>query len=319
MWQRFIHDYLNFSKKERTGILVLLSLILFFIILPFTYPFFIKQRSFDHGAFEKEIAALQLKEKDSTEKFTEKNADENKYQYASVPVKKIGYNNQAKGELFYFDPNTISGEDWERLGIRDKTIQTIQKYISKGGKFYKPEDIGKIWGLQEDEVQRLIPYVHIQNRVSPNFPVKLPAQNKLYEKRIYAPITIDVNTADTTAFIALPGIGSKLANRICIFRDKLGGFYAVAQIGEVFGLRDSVFQLIRSKLTISNTTVKQININTATLDEMKAHPYLRYAIANAIVQYRAQHGNYTAVEDIKKITLVTADIFNKAFPYLKVN
>ena len=52
---------------------------------------------------------------------------------------------------------------------------------------------------------------------------------------------------------------------------------------------------------------------------MKAHPYLRYSIANAIVQYRLQHGSYIAVNDIKKIMLVTDDIFNKAAPYLKVD
>ena len=44
-----------------------------------------------------------------------------------------------KGELFYFDPNTISTSDWKRLGLRDKTIKTIENYLSKGGHFYKPE------------------------------------------------------------------------------------------------------------------------------------------------------------------------------------
>ena len=46
-----------------------------------------------------------------------------------------------KAELFYFDPNTASAADWRRLGIKDKTIHTILNYLTKGGKFYKPEDI----------------------------------------------------------------------------------------------------------------------------------------------------------------------------------
>ena len=116
----------------------------------------------------------------------------------------------------------------------------------------------------------------------------------------------------------MPGIGSKLSQRILVFRDKLGGFYTIDQIGETFGLRDSVFQLIKSRFTISNAPVHQLNINTATLDELKAHPYLRYAVANAIIQYRTQHGNYAAVEDIKKIMLVTDEVYGKAAPYLKV-
>jgi competence protein ComEA len=62
------------------------------------------------------------------------------------------------------------------------------------------------------------------------------------------PIPIDINTADTAAFISLPGIGSKLANRIISFRTKLGGFNSIEQIKEVYGLRDSVFQIIQPLL-----------------------------------------------------------------------
>ena len=51
---------------------------------------------------------------------------------------------------------------------------------------------------------------------------------------------------------------------------------------------------------------------------MKAHPYLRYNLANAIFQYKQQHGNFNSVEDIKKIMLVTEDAFNKVAPYLMV-
>ena len=64
--------------------------------------------------------------------------------------------------------------------------------------------------------------------------------------------------------------------------------------------------------------MKQLNINSASADELKQHPYLRYIIANAIVQYRSQHGNYAAVSDLKKIMLITDDIYNKMVPYLKL-
>ena len=69
---------------------------------------------------------------------------------------------------------------------------------------------------------------------------------------------------------------------------------------------------------MANPTVKKININNATVDELKTHPYIRYNIANAIVQYRLQHGSYKDINDIKKIMLVTDEIYNKAAPYLAV-
>lgn len=318
MWKQFISDYLGFSKRDRTGILVLLFLIIFFTALPFLYPLFIKQRTYDHSDFEKAIATLRIKQGDSADRFEKRNFNNRNYQHY-MPTAGSEYGNPFKGEMFYFDPNSASPSDWKRLGVRDKTIATIQNYLSKGGKFYKKEDIGKIWGLHKDEVDRLTPYVQIQGTNSTNYSAEKQDEKKDYKKTDYSPGVIDINLADTAAFIALPGIGTKLSHRIINFRDKLGGFYKVDQIAETFGLPDSTFQKIRSYLNVSNTELRRININTATVDEMKSHPYLRYPIANAIVQYRVQHGSYTAVAEIKKIMTITEDVFNKIAPYLTVN
>lgn len=319
MWKRFTSDYLSFTKKERTGILVLLVLIAFFITLPFLFPFFIHPKTTDATLFKKQIDMLKMKQADSTDKYAKRNFDKDDYQNYGEPDGNKEYAKKIKGELFAFDPNILDEAGWKRLGIRDKTIATIQKFVQKGGRFYKPEDLGKIWGLHEEDVQRLIPFVQIKNVGKENYPEKKLYENKVYEKQKYSTAIIDINTADTTILIALPGIGSKLSQRILTFRDKLGGFYKVDQIGETYGLPDSTFQKIKARFSVSQASIHQLNINTATADEMKMHPYLRYAIANAIVQYRSQHGNYLAVEDLKKIMLITEDIFNKAAPYLKVN
>ena len=69
---------------------------------------------------------------------------------------------------------------------------------------------------------------------------------------------------------------------------------------------------------VSNSSIKRININTASVDEMKAHPYIKYNMANAIFQYRQQHGNYHSVEEIKKIMTVTDEFYNKVSPYLTI-
>ena len=318
MLKKFAAEYFIFTKKERVGILVILTLILVFTLLPFLFPYFITEKKYDHTAFEKEIAALKIKQTDSSQKFQKKDFDkENSPSYNRASEKNY-YEAPVKASLFYFDPNTLSGDGWKKLGIREKTITTIQNYISKGGKFYKPEDISKIWGLHKDEVQRLLPFVSILQQTIPVYPEKKIFDNKSNPKIIYKIIPVDINTADTTAFIALPGIGSKLANRIINFRDKLGGFYKVEQVAETFALPDSTFQKIKANLILTRATVKKININTATLDEMKIHPYIRYNLAGAIVQYRLQHGVFLTISDIKKIMMVTEEIYLKLAPYLSV-
>ncbi|CAN5518310.1 hypothetical protein BH10BAC3_BH10BAC3_18350 [soil metagenome] len=139
----------------------------------------------------------------------------------------------------------------------------------------------------------------------------------LHANTDYIPKSIDINQADTTVFIALPGIGSKLATRIVNYREKLHGFYSVEQVGEVFGLADSTFQKIKHWLVINDTVISKININTANSDDLKT-PYISYNLANAIYQYRLQHGSFSSLADLKKIMLVSDAVFNKIVPYLTI-
>lgn len=306
-------EYLFFTRKERIAIIFIVLLMMVCPIVPALYVLFNEPEPVDHKTFEKEIASLHMQEPDSGTAFSK--GDYPQYQSSE----KNYYSKAIKGELFYFDPNTLSAEGWIKLGIREKTANTIQNYLSKGGRFYKPEDIGKIWGLHEDEVKRLLPYVRIELKPTRDYN-KYPGTDnvKTYERSTYTITPCDVNYSDTAAFIALPGIGSKLAARIVAFREKLGGFYKIDQLAETYGLPDSTFQKIKSRLVIGNSGVKKLNINTATIDQLKAHPYLRYNIANAIVQYRSQHGSFSSVSDIKKIMMITDEIYNKTAPYLIV-
>ena len=267
------------------------------------------------------VKKLEIKIPDSlNDRYQKNNEDDvDAYQYDR---KKSNYyeTKSSKGEVFYFDPNTISGSEWKRLGLRDKTIQTIEKYLNKGGHFYKPDDLQKIYGIHKDEFERLKPYVRIETNTQKSKEEFGSTQStnetqppKTYTNRYSS---IDINMADTTAFISLPGIGSKLASRIVTFREKLGGFYSIDQLGETYGLHDSTFQKIKQYLKLDNPSVKKININSATIDEMKAHPYIKYGIANPIIAYRNEHGAFSKIEDIKKVMTVTDEIFKKIAPYL---
>jgi len=313
MWQRFLKDYFFFTKKERSGIIVLILVLIFLILSPLLFPILIKEEKFDYAQFETEMAQLRI---DSARKYTNKNFGNNYYPDNTYPGKKY---QTVKTEVFFFDPNTASVNDWIRLGIKEKTAATIQKYISKGGKFYKPEDIKKIWGLHSSDVERLLPFVRIKNTSNeyPQFEKKEYTNNK-FSNTPKIIQKVKINLADTTEFIALPGIGSRLSKRIIAFREKLGGFYSIDQVAETYLLPDSTFQKIRPFLVMNDNPVKKININLASVDEMKSHPYIKYNLANAIFQYRKQHGNFNSVDAVKKIMLVTDEIFNKVAPYLAI-
>jgi len=269
------------------------------------------------------VKKLEIKNPDSLDDQYPKNYDVNAYAYQYDRKKNNYYEPKSgKGELFHFDPNTILPSDWRRLGLRDKTIQTITNFLNKGGHFYKPEDLQKIYGLHKDEYERLMPYVRIEAKTAkPNEQfVSSKSKEETQPAKNFAArySVIDVNTADTSALISLPGIGSKLAARIVNFREKLGGFYSVDQVGETYGLPDSTFQKIKQFLKLDNPSVNKININTATVDELKVHPYIKFSIANPIIAYRNEHGAFSKIEDIKKVMVVTDEIYKKIATYLTI-
>ncbi len=311
-------SYFSFTKKERIGIISLLLLIAISLTLPYFFSFFISKKGPDYKLFEQSIAALQIQELDSSlstkSRFKYSSPESN--QYNKKRFDKENDDNRTKPIFFYFDPNKIEASDWKRLGLTDKTIHTIQNYLLKGGHFYQKEDIYKIWGLRKELADQLLPYVQIEIKENNSRLTYTPFKKSATTN---TPLLIDINEADTSAFIALPGIGTKLAQRILTFREKLGGFYAVQQVGETFGLADSIFQKIKSNLMLNKPALRKININSANVEELKVHPYIRWQLANAIIQYRNQHGRFEKLQDIKKINLITEEIFNKLSPYLNTD
>ena len=307
MVKQFLKDYLTFGKRDRIGVIVLVALIGIIYALPYLFagknePFPIKQTS----VLAKAIDTLAKKEKSNHSKNYDEN--DNNYQYQPSQTKSF-----ANGELFQFDPNSLSVEGWQKLGLSEKTSKTIDKYRSKGGKFYKPEDIRKIWGMPEGFYERVKNYIVITS-IQKNYPQN-DFEKTTYTKPEKKVVVVNINEADTAAFIALPGIGSKLAARIVNFRDKLGGFYSVEQVGETYGLPDSTFEKIKASLQL-NGSVKKLNVNTATKDELKTHPYIKWNLANAIVEYRNQHGAFKSLDDLKNIAVIDEVIFNKIVHYL---
>ena len=320
-WREFVKDYLNFSRKERIAVLTMAAGLIFIILLPDIIPSSASKNTPPDTSWFSEVRMLQIKQpaNETNESKYEEDSPTG-YQFDKT---KSGYTSESKlpAELFHFDPNKATSDDWERLGLKEKTAQTILNYLGKGGKFRKPKDLQKIYGLRQTDYERLEPYIRIENIADRNPLETFPSIQKGSDE--LKPNTsrnsqIEINSADTSAFISLPGIGSKLAARIVNFRDKLGGFYSIDQISETYGLPDSTFQNIKQWLKLDNTPVKKININTATVDEMKTHPYIKYSLANPIVAYRNEHGQFSKIEDIKNVMAVTEDIYKKIEPYLSI-
>jgi competence protein ComEA len=129
----------------------------------------------------------------------------------------------------------------------------------------------------------------------------------------------NINNADTTQLKQIRGIGSKLSARIVKYRDRLGGFYSLEQLREVYGLQPEVIDSLNKYTFVAKAhTPARINLNTATIDELRTHPYMTSNLARAIVAYREQHGRFESVEELKQIKIIKPEQYEKLKPYLGV-
>jgi competence protein ComEA len=135
-------------------------------------------------------------------------------------------------------------------------------------------------------------YVLDSNRVNDWKPFLVFNKKKPVEKKL------EINSASREEFMELKGIGEKLSERIIAYREKLGGFVSIDQIAEVYGLSAETFEKIKPKLRVDLSLVQKLNLNELDVKTLAQHPYISFALAKLIVNYREQHGPYEKVEDL---------------------
>lgn len=213
---------------------------------------------------------------------------------------------------FMFNPNTATKETFIRLGLSPKIAQTILNYRNKGGQFWKKQDFKKIYGLTEAHYQTLEPFINIPKQVTEKVipPTAIP-------KEFTAPVVvkIDINQSTVADWKKLKGIGDYSAKRIVNFRDKLGGFTSVEHIKETWNVPDSMIDKVATQLIIS-PLIRKISINTVSAEELSLHPYIKRKEAHVIVNYRTNHGNYSSIDDLKKVRALTPFFIERITPYL---
>lgn len=127
---------------------------------------------------------------------------------------------------------------------------------------------------------------------------------------------VNLNAADSMTLEMLPGIGPILSARIIRYRNKLGGFYAVAQLKEVYGISDSTFEKISPKIEIVKDSLKKIAVNLADQKTLAMHPYIGWSNAKLIIRYRQAHGTYKNIEQLESIWAIERNKLERLLPYL---
>ncbi|GAO45027.1 ComEA family DNA-binding protein [Flavihumibacter petaseus] len=308
-WRTWLADYLTFSRRERIAILLLVGMVLVIWIvprfwLPSPQPVLIT---------DSVIRAIR-----------------------SVPVVPVR-------PLRPFDPNTLDEKGWVSLGVALPVAQRIIRYRERGGQFKQPGEIGKIYGMDPDLVTKLLPFVSIaaygqrHRRRQGAWQYDLRRDTMHYAAGTYrrqfnagiksnypdrgaTVVSLDINTADSLAWMTLPGIGPVLAGRIVRYRDRLGGFYAREQLREIYGTDTSLWHRLSGRIRIGEpVTVRQLSLNDASRDDLSSHPYIRWRLATAILRYRETHGPFRDIRELRQIHVLSDSLYQKLLPYWKIH
>lgn len=225
-------------------------------------------------------------------------------------------------QLFPFDPNHADSATLCRLGLSEWQVSNMMKYRRRGGKWRSPDDFHRLYGLSEEDFQRLKPYVRIAQADRGGRYVPFEYENygtpkgekPAYEKqeKLAEGTTLLLDEADTTQLKQIPGIGSYYAQKIVKYRERLGGFVSVSQLSEVEGLPAGVSRWFKLS---GQTAVKQIPINKASFKELVRHPYLSYEQTKAIVNHIRQYGPIHSWKELRLYKEFTDDDFHRLAPY----
>lgn len=332
-------DIFYLQKKDRQALLTLLAIMIACVSLTFLI-------------LEKQEDTPVTSQLDSTNSNQEKDASSAKIHYASKSHPLYSKEEGMVHELFPFDPNTASAEDFERLGLESWQARSIIHFREKGGIFSRPSDFARVYGITKRTYEVLLPFIQIaddykpaadfygkegygrsgrrytpyynnreeryrrydQDNASSEGKAKGKSEAKVYSypHKLRANEHIEINGADTTLLMKIPGIGSYYASRIVRYRERLGGFASAQQLEEIDGLPESAIAYIK----IDNQQIRKMNLNKLTLNQLKKHPYLNFYQAKEICDYRRLKGPLHSIEDLKLLKDFPPDEIDRLKPYI---
>ena len=295
MWK----DFFYYTKSERRVILLLLAIALLLLgiwaVMEYLRPVEVP---------------VTLSESEEIDSFLANLEEQEKIRKSHTPK------NEISAVLQPFDPNTADSVLLRQLGLPVYIVRNILKYRAKGGVFRSPESFSRIYGLKEEVYQKLKPYITIAPLVSVSH-VRTDTFRQLKDTIPYIPkyeegTIVDLNKVDTSILKRIPGIGSTLARMIVVYRQRLGGFYDVSQLQEV----PHVGVELNKWFVVTPAGLHKIQVNSASLDKLRSHPYMDFYKAKAIMEYRRKRGKIKGLSQLSMFEEFTEKDLKRLSPYL---
>lgn len=218
-----------------------------------------------------------------------------------------------------FDPNSADSMTLRRVGMPAWMVGNLLKYRRAGGRFRRPEDIAKLYGMDSTLMAALLPYAYIARENEPDAEttsVWLPRDT--FERAEQQPpkfepgTIVELNRTDTTELKRIPGVGSAAAAAIISYRDRLGGYH---HIGQLYEIRIDTARLA-PWVHIDTTLIQPLRVNQAGLQRLQRHPYINFYQARAFIEERRREGRLTSLSRFSLMDEFTTEDIARMAPYI---
>ena len=214
-----------------------------------------------------------------------------------------------KLHLFTFDPNTIDSANAIHLGIPLKQVKTLMHYREKGGRFYKKEDLLKLYGLDPLIAHQLIPFIELTSSESKwgsnpyrdkgnNFKSNYSHSYKYKMNNGSPSWTIDINEADASEWNDKTKLPMNIVHQIINYKNHLGGFTHPMQLKKVYGLADTTFQNLRPHLLVQKNFKPLLNSSTMNFAQWKSLGIFEDQQLYEILKLRKQQGGQVSWREL---------------------
>lgn len=274
---KWFSSYFSFSKSQRSGLLILLVLIVVLQTIYFLVDF-------------------SLPIKNNPEKDT----------WLSVQSEIDSLKEQARfsgSRLYPFNPNYISDYKGYKLGMSVQEIDRLLAYRKQNKFVNSAEEFQIVTKVSDSLISRIAPYFKFPDWVNEK---RKSSSISSYRNPVFTTseklVVLDINTASLEDLVKVYGIGEVIAQRILSYRESLGSFVAMEQLNEVWGLSPEVLVNLNKRFKVKSLLgIKKVNINNATIKELAQFPYFKYTLAKQIVIYRSMNGAIIETADLTKI------------------
>ncbi len=145
---------------------------------------------------------------------------------------------------------------------------------------------------------------------------QLKKQRDLNRIKLNTDSQLVVNIADTNLLFQIKGVRKFILRSLWYYSVKLGGYCSNRQFDEIQNVSSEELVILKQKVQINPADIQKMNVNKASVSELKTHPYINFYQAKDLYELRRLKGHLSSIDEIKQLSVFRNYDFDKILPYL---